>query len=220
MELYLDTADVAAVRRWSRILPLAGVTTNPSITAAGGMPLSELLPALREVLGPKGRLFAQVMGKTESEMVREALALRELDRDLVVKVPVCAEGLAAIKELMALGVPTLGTAVYTPMQGVLAALAGAEYVAPYVNRLDAQGGDGIKAVQELQQLLALHAPRSKVLAASFRTPRQALVCLLAGCQSITLPLDVAEQLLNVPAVDAALLKFDQDWQRAFPDGGV
>lgn len=220
MELYLDTADVAAVRRWSRILPLAGVTTNPSITAAGGMPLSELLPALREVLGPKGRLFAQVMGKTESEMVREALALRELDRDLVVKVPVCAEGLAAIKELMALGVPTLGTAVYTPMQGVLAALAGAEYVAPYVNRLDAQGGDGIKAVQELQQLLALHAPGSKVLAASFRTPRQALDCLLTGCQSITLPLDVAEQLLNVPAVDAALLKFDQDWQRAFPDGGV
>lgn len=220
MELYLDTADVAAVRRWSRILPLAGVTTNPSITAAGGMPLSELLPVLREVLGPKGRLFAQVMGKTESEMVREALALRELDRDLVVKVPVCAEGLAAIKELMVLGVPTLGTAVYTPMQGVLAALAGAEYVAPYVNRLDAQGGDGIKAVQELQQLLALHAPGSKVLAASFRTPRQALDCLLAGCQSITLPLDVAEQLLNVPAVDAALLKFDQDWQRAFPDGGV
>lgn len=220
MELYLDTADVTAVRRWSRILPLAGVTTNPSITAAGGMPLSELLPALREVLGPKGRLFAQVMGKTESEMVREALALRELDRDLVVKVPVCAEGLAAIKELMALGVPTLGTAVYTPMQGALAALAGAEYVAPYVNRLDAQGGDGIKAVQELQQLLVLHAPGSKVLAASFRTPRQALDCLLAGCQSITLPLDVAEQLLNVPAVDAALLKFDQDWQRAFPDGGV
>lgn len=220
MELYLDTADVTAVRRWSRILPLAGVTTNPSITATGGMPLSELLPALREVLGPKGRLFAQVMGKTESEMVREALALRELDRDLVVKVPVCAGGLAAIKELMALGVPTLGTAVYTPMQGVLAALAGAEYVAPYVNRLDAQGGDGIKAVQELQQLLVLHAPGSKVLAASFRTPRQALDCLLAGCQSITLPLDVAEQLLNVPAVDAALLKFDQDWQRAFPDGGV
>ena len=94
-------------------------------------------------------------------------------------------------------------------------MAGAEYVAPYVNRLDAQGGDGIATVQELQQLLALHAPNSKVLAASFRTPRQALDCLLAGCQSITLPLDVAEQLLNVPAVDAALVKFDQDWLRAF-----
>ncbi|PTT52505.1 transaldolase family protein, partial [Aeromonas sp. HMWF014] len=97
----------------------------------------------------------------------------------------------------------------------LAAVAGAEYVAPYVNRLDAQGGDGIATVQELQQLLELHAPNSKVLAASFRTPRQALDCLLSGCQSITLPLDVAEQLLTVPAVDAALAKFDQDWQRAF-----
>ena len=124
MELYLDTADVAAVRRWSRILPLAGVTTNPSITAAGGMPLTELLPALREVLGPKARLFAQVMAKTETEMVREAFALRELDRDLVIKIPVCEEGLAAIKTLTANGVPTLGTAVYTPLQGWLAAVAG------------------------------------------------------------------------------------------------
>ncbi|MGL5606671.1 MAG: transaldolase family protein, partial [Aeromonas veronii] len=112
MELYLDTADVAAVRRWSRILPLAGVTTNPSITAAGGLPLCELLPALRDVLGPKARLFAQVMAKTETEMVREAFALRELDPDLVIKIPVCAEGLAAIKSLTANGVPTLGTAVY------------------------------------------------------------------------------------------------------------
>ncbi|MNG98552.1 Fructose-6-phosphate aldolase 1 [compost metagenome] len=215
MELYLDTADVAAVRRWSRVLPLAGVTTNPSIAAAGGQPLASLLPALREVLGPKARLFVQVMAKTEAGMVREALALRELDPDLVIKIPVCGEGLAAIKTLTMEGGPTLGTAVYTPLQGWLAALAGAEYVAPYVNRLDAQGGDGIKAVQELQQLLALHVPGSKVLAASFRTPRQALDCLLAGCQSITLPLDVAEQLLNVPAVDAALARFDQDWQRAF-----
>lgn len=215
MELYLDTADVAAVRRLSRILPLAGVTTNPSITAAGGKPLASLLPELRDILGPKARLFAQVMGKTEAEMVQEALTLRELDSDLVIKLPVNGEGLAAIKALTQLEVPTLGTAVYTPMQGWLAAMAGAEYVAPYVNRLDAQGGDGIKAVQELQQLLALHVPGSKVLAASFRTPRQALDCLLAGCKSITLPLDVAEQLLSVPAVDAALAKFDQDWQRAF-----
>lgn len=215
MELYLDTADVDAVRRWARILPLAGVTTNPSITAAGGMPLEVLLPALREVLGPRGRLFAQVMGKNAAEMVAEAQALRALDSDLVIKIPVCSEGLAAIKTLTESGVPTLGTAVYTPLQGWLAALAGAEYVAPYVNRLDAQGGNGIATVRELQQLLTLHTPASKVLAASFRTPRQALDCLLAGCQSITLPLDVTEQLLCIPAVDAALEKFDGDWQRAF-----
>src|SRR5690606_5339616 len=80
---------------------------------------------------------------------------------------------------------------------------------------DAQGGDGIQTVVELQQLLTLHAPQSKVLAASFKTPRQALDCLLAGCESITLPLDVAQQFITSPAVDAAIVKFEQDWQGAF-----
>ncbi len=129
--------------------------------------------------------------------------------------PVTAEGLAAIKMLKAEGIPTLGTAVYGAAQGMLSALAGAEYVAPYVNRVDAQGGDGIQTVIELQQLLTLHAPQSKVLAASFKTPRRALDCLLAGCESITLPLDVAQQFITSPAVDAAIVKFEQDWQGAF-----
>ena len=109
----------------------------------------------------------------------------------------------------------MGTAVYSAAQGLLAALAGAEYVAPYVNRVDAQGGDGIQTVVELQQLLTLHAPQTKVLAASFKTPRQALDCLLAGCEAITLPLDVAQQMIAAPAVEAAVVKFEQDWLNAF-----
>ena len=134
---------------------------------------------------------------------------------LVVKVPVTAAGLAAIKILRTRKIPTLGTAVYGAGQGLLSALAGAEYVAPYVNRLDAQGGDGIAMVTELQQLLSLHAPHAKVLAASFKTPRQVLACLLAGCQSVTIPVDVAEQFISAPAVQAAVDKFEQDWQGAF-----
>ena len=165
MELYLDTSDVAAVKKLARVFPLAGVTTNPSIVAAGKTPLDALLPELLDAMGGKGRLFAQVMATTAD--------------------------------------------------GLLSALAGAEYVAPYVNRVDAQGGNGIQTVCELQDLLTLHAPQSKVLAASFKTPRQALDCLLAGCQSITLPLDVAQQLISYPAVDAAVAKFEQDWQTAF-----
>ena len=90
-----------------------------------------------------------------------------------------------------------------------------EYVAPYVNRVDAQGGDGIQTVTDLQTLLKMHAPHAKVLAASFKTPRQALDCLLAGCESITLPLDVAQQMISSPAVDAAVAKFEHDWQSAF-----
>lgn len=220
MELYLDTSDVAAVRRLARIFPLAGVTTNPSIVAAGGRPLDALLPALRDALGGQGRLFAQVLANDADEMVAEAKRLRGMVADIVVKVPVTAQGLAAIKMLKQEGIPTLGTAVYGAAQGLMAALADADYVAPYVNRIDAQGGSGIRSVEELQQLLALHAPQAKVLAASFKTPRQALDCLLAGCQAITLPLDVAQQMIASPAVDAAVEKFAVEWEGAFGRRGL
>ncbi|HAT2324934.1 fructose-6-phosphate aldolase [Citrobacter sp. S5] len=215
MELYLDTSDVDAVKALARIFPLAGVTTNPSIVAAGNQTLEVLLPQLQEAMGGQGRLFAQVMATTAEGMVSDARKLRAIIADIVVKVPVTAEGLAAIKLLKEEGIPTLGTAVYGAAQGLLAALAGAEYVAPYINRVDAQGGDGIQTVTDLQTLLKMHAPHAKVLAASFKTPRQALDCLLAGCESITLPLDVAQQMISSPAVDAAVVKFEHDWQSAF-----
>ncbi|CAI1992586.1 fructose-6-phosphate aldolase [Serratia proteamaculans] len=218
MELYLDTADISAVKRLARVLPLQGVTTNPSIVAASHTSLWEVLPALRDALGGEGKLFAQVLAATADQMVAEAVMLNQRVPGLVVKVPVTAEGLAAIKTLHSMGIPTLGTAVYGAAQGLLSALAGAEYVAPYVNRLDAQGGNGMVTVQELQQLLTLHAPQAKVLAASFKTPRQALECLLAGCEAITLPVDVAEQFICTPAVQAAVDKFECDWRAAF--GGL
>ncbi|MCZ7840276.1 fructose-6-phosphate aldolase [Leclercia adecarboxylata] len=215
MELYLDTANVADVERLARIFPIAGVTTNPSIIAASGEPLWEVLPRLQNVIGPQGILFAQTMSRDAERMVAEARRLRKAIPTIVVKIPVTAEGLVAIKALKKEEITTLGTAVYSASQGLLAALAGAKYIAPYVNRVDAQGGDGIRTVQELQSLLEMHAPESSVLAASFKTPRQALDCLLAGCEAITLPTDVAQQMLNTPAVESAIDKFEQDWKNAF-----
>ena len=215
MELYLDTANVADVERLARIFPIAGVTTNPSIIAANGDSLWEVLPRLQNAIGPEGTLFAQTMSRDAEGMVAEAKRLNNAFPGLVVKVPVTAQGLIAIKALKKEGITTLGTAVYSAAQGLLAALEGAKYIAPYVNRVDAQGGDGIRTVQELQSLLELHAPESMVLAASFKTPRQALDCLLAGCEAITLPTDVAQQMLNTPAVESAIDKFEQDWKSAF-----
>jgi len=215
MELYLDTASMADVERLARIFPIAGVTTNPSIIAARGESVWDVLPRLQKIVGPEGTLFAQTMSRDADGMVAEARRLNATLPDLVVKIPVTAEGLVAIKILKKEGITTLGTAVYSAAQGLLAALAGAKYIAPYVNRVDAQGGDGIRTVQELQSLLELHAPESMVLAASFKTPRQALDCLLAGCEAITLPIDVAQQMLNTPAVESAIDKFEQDWKNAF-----
>lgn len=215
MELYLDTANVADVERLARIFPIAGVTTNPSIIAASGESVWDVLPRLQQIIGPQGTLFAQTMSRDADGMVAEARRLSSTFPGIVVKIPVTAEGLVAIKTLKKEGITTLGTAVYSAAQGLLAALAGAKYIAPYVNRVDAQGGDGIRTVQELQSLLELHAPDSMVLAASFKTPRQALDCLLAGCEAITLPTDVAQQMLNTPAVESAIDKFEQDWKNAF-----
>ncbi len=215
MEFYLDSADLNAIERLARFMPIHGVTTNPSIIAKGGKPLAQALPALRSIIGPDKILFAQVMSEKAEDMVKEAEHLQTLDKKLVVKVPVTPAGLLAMQQLKTRNILTLGTAVYSPMQAFMAALAGASYVAPYVNRIDAQGGSGIKCVQELQQLLTLHAPHCQILAASFKTPRQVLDCLLAGCTSVTLPIDVAEQLVRSPAVDAAIAQFNQDWQLAF-----
>lgn len=215
MELYLDTADVSAVKRLARVLPLQGVTTNPSTLAKEGKPLWEVLPALRDALGGAGKLFTQVLANDAERIVSEAVMLTERISGVIIEIPATGEGLAAIKKLKTMNIPTLGTAVYGAGQGLLAAAAGAEYVSPYVNRMDAQGGNGIVVVRELQQLLALHVPGTKVLATSFRTPRQVLDCLLTGCQAVTLPVDVAEQFFNVPAVQAAVETFEQDWQAAF-----
>lgn len=214
MELYLDTANVAEVERLARIFPIAGVTTNPSIIAASKESIWEVLPRLQKAIGDEGILFAQTMSRDAQGMVKEAKRLRDAIPGIVVKIPVTSEGLAAIKMLKKEGITTLGTAVYSAAQ-VTGGAGWAKYVAPYVNRVDAQGGDGIRTVQELQALLEMHAPESMVLAASFKTPRQALDCLLAGCESITLPLDVAQQMLNTPAVESAIEKFEHDWNAAF-----
>lgn len=129
-----------------------------------------MLPQLHEAMGGQGRLFAQVMATTAEGMVNDARKLRSIIADIVVKVPVTAEGLAAIKMLKAEGIPTLGTAVYGAAQGLLSALAGAEYVAPYVNRIDAQGGSGIQTVTDLHQLLKNACAAGESVSREFQNP--------------------------------------------------
>ncbi|MDW6003590.1 fructose-6-phosphate aldolase [Vibrio mangrovi] len=215
MELYLDTADIEAVQYFRDVFPLAGVTTNPSIVAASGQNLHTLLSQLREQLGKSPLLFAQVLARTAASMVTEARYLRSIDENLVVKIPVTAEGLTAMKRLVKEEIPVLGTAVYSSAQGLLAAMAGAQYIAPYVNRLDTLSGNGTETVAELHQLLQLHAPQTKILAASFKNSRQVMDCLMSGAQAVTVSPDVARQLITSPATDAALDQFEADWSKAY-----
>ena len=215
MELFLDTANLADIERLNNILPLSGVTTNPSIIAREKRPILTALLEIQQIIGKEKLLFAQVMAHKADDMIREAVQLCEKVDNLIVKVPVVSEGLIAIKALTQQGIPTLGTAVYGAGQGFLAALAGAKYIAPYVNRIDAQGGDGVKTVEDLHKLLSLHKPDSMVCAASFKTPKQVLDCLLTGSRSITVSSEVLDLFLQDPAVFAAINKFDQDWNNSF-----
>jgi fructose-6-phosphate aldolase 1 len=215
MELYLDTSDLKTIEELWSILPLSGVTTNPNIVAKGGLPLEELLPKIRAIVGPGATLFAQVLARESAAMIEEALRLRDLDPKLIVKIPALPAGFCAIKQLSARGVATVGTAVFAPMQGFFAAKAGARYVAPYVNSVDSGGGDGVQLVRNLQGLLDLHCPSCSILAASFRTPMQVMECLLAGAKAVTLSPDTARLLMTSAQAEAVIQRFEGEWRKAF-----
>ncbi|OAI21548.1 fructose-6-phosphate aldolase [Methylomonas lenta] len=216
-ELYLDSAHCEEIRALSKVLPLAGVTTNPSIMAAGGVGLTQLLPVLIEILGPKSRIHVQVISNTVEGIVAEARQLHGLPFDIVVKIPANTAGLAAIKLIKQHDIPVLATAIYNVQQGWLAALNGADYLAPYLNRIDNMGFDGIGVVSDLQDLIDKYQLPTQLLVASFKNVQQVLQVLKLGVAAVTLPLDIAQQMLNNPATDAAVLKFEQDWQAVFAD---
>lgn len=215
IELYLDTADVAEVKRFNQCLPLKGVTTNPSILAKSKQGLNETLADMQEALGGTPRFHAQVVSSTVEGMVAEARQLNELPYDMVVKVPATETGLAAIKLMKKEGIQVLATAIYSAQQGFLAALCGADYLAPYVNRIDAMNGNGVEVVADLQLLLDQNQLSAKILAASFKNTQQAMEVMKLGIEAITLPTDVAAQMFAHPAVKPAVEQFDKDWKETF-----
>jgi len=215
IELYLDTADVAEVKRFNQCLPLKGVTTNPSILAKSKQGLNQTLAGMQEALGGTPRFHAQVVSATVEGMVEEARQIHELPYDMVVKVPATETGLSAIKLMKKEGIQVLATAIYSAQQGFLAALCGADYLAPYVNRIDAMNGNGVEVVADLQLLLDQNQLPAKILAASFKNTQQAMEVMKLGIEAITLPVDVAAQMFSHPSVQAAVDQFDKDWKSAF-----
>lgn len=215
LEIYLDSTNLTEIKILSQALPLAGVTTNPSILAAGGRGLRELLPALADILGTDSRFHVQVVSQNLTDIITEAEQLHALPFDIVVKIPAHQAGLVAIKHLKQLDIPVLATAIYNVQQGMLAALNGADYLAPYLNRIDNMGFDGVAVVADLQQFINQYQLPCKLLVASFKNVQQVLQVFKYGVQAVTLPLDIAQHMLTTPATDAAVQQFDRDWQAAF-----
>lgn len=217
----LDTADVSAIRHCNEFYPLAGVTTNPTIISRENRPFWELVSQIRNIIGPDKMLHVQTTAKTAEKMVEEAKLLQEkLGGDFYIKIPICEEGLKATMLLKRMGIGVTMTAIFTPAQALLAAKAGAGFVAPYVNRLDNIGGDGAQVVADIVEEFAVHGLETRVLAASFKNAQQVHNCALAGCHSVTVTADILKALISHPMTDSAVAQFDADWHRAYGDKGI
>ncbi|MDF2903075.1 MAG: transaldolase [Bacillus sp. (in: firmicutes)] len=216
MRLYIDSADVEKIKYLNKYYPIAGVTTNPSIIVKENRPYLELLKEIREVIGDEKELFVQVIGDSAEEMVKESkYILNQLAGKVVMKIPVTKEGIRAIKLLSEEKIPTLATTVYTSFQALIAAMAGAKYVAPYVNRMDNLTLDGVKVVSEIAELFITYQLPTEIVAASFKNVQQVHDVCLAGAQTVTVSPDLIEKFILFPATLADVAVFKEEWQKVY-----
>ena len=214
----LDTADTNAIAHCNEFYPLAGVTTNPSIISKEKTDFWALLSKIRSIIGPDKMLHVQTVQTTAEGMVKEAQLIKEkVGGVFYVKIPIGEEGLKATMELKRLGIGVTMTAIFTPAQALMAAKAGADFVAPYVNRLDNIIGDGTEVVAEIVNQLELYEMDCKVLAASFKNAEQVHKCASVGCHSVTVTDDIMKLLISHPMTNADIAGFEKDWQGVYGD---
>lgn len=214
----LDTADLAAIKHCNEFYPLSGVTTNPSIIAKEKGDFWQILKEIRGVIGNDKMLHVQTVQTTAKKMVEEAKLIKEkIGGDIYIKIPIGEEGLKAVPMIKNLGIGVTMTAIFTPAQALMAAKAGVDFVAPYVNRLDNILGDGTNVVAEIVQQFEIYGLDCKVLAASFKNAEQVHRCALCGCHSVTVSADVLKSLITHPMTDAAVEGFERDWKGVYGD---
>ena len=213
MKLCVDHADAGEIRRLCALYPIDGVSTNPTILLRCGRPPYEVLREIRDIIGPDGELFVQAVSPDAEGMAREARRItRELGDATLVKIPCVPEGYRAMKLLRRDGVRFIGTAVYTAMQGFLAAKCGAEYVAPYINRIDSLGFDGVQTARDLHEAIRAAGFDSGLLAASFKNTRQVLELVRCGVKAVTLAPEIFDAMGGGPAAERAVLRFQEDFE--------
>lgn len=215
MELILDTSNIEQIKELNELLTITGVTTNPTIVTKSGKSPEALIKELIEVLSEDQLLFIQAVQTSYEGIMEEAKAISSLrSKNAYVKIPVTHEGLKAIKECKKLGIGVLATAIYTADQAFLAAMNGADYLAPYVNRMD-NYGDGVANVKDLIEMLKVNNMESKVVAASFKNTRQVHELIKAGIQAVTVPCDVVYNMIDHPGTKIAVGEFSVNWAKAY-----
>ena len=216
MKLILDTANLEDIRYFNTYYPIVGVTTNPTILSREGGDIVAHLKEIRRIIGEEKELHIQVTETEYEAIVKEAKAIvKAFGKNTYVKIPATDVGLRATKTLSQEGYNVTVTAVLSAGQALLAANAGAKYVAPYVSRLENICENGVETVAEIQQIFDAAGCDTEILAASFKTAREVLEVALTGAGAATVSADVMKKLLAHPATDTSIAGFAADWEKAF-----
>ena len=210
MKIFIDTANVEEIRKASKLGVLAGVTTNPSLIAKEGRDIKEVIEEICSIVD--GPISAEVMALECDEMVREGRELAKIHKNIVIKIPMCEEGLKAVKVLASEGIRTNVTLIFSPLQALLAARAGASFVSPFLGRLDDIGNE---IVTQIAEMFALHGIDTEIISASVRNPMHVLDSAMAGSHIATIPYNVILQMVKHPLTDAGMKKFIEDYNKAF-----
>lgn len=213
MKLLLDDANIKNIKQIYEYYKVDGITTNPTILSKQDENPIQVLKEIRNFI-KDDELHIQVLSKDYDNIIKESnLIVKEYGKNTFVKIPANKEGLKAIKKIAKDGINTTATAIYSPVQAFLAMKAGAKYVAPYINRIDNLGYDGISVVKKIQNIIDVNNFDTKVLAASFKNSNQVLELIQCGIYGFTCSFDVINKFVNDRNVDGAIDDFSDDFSK-------
>ncbi|HIZ81537.1 MAG TPA: fructose-6-phosphate aldolase [Candidatus Mediterraneibacter pullistercoris] len=215
MRFFIDTANVDDIRKANDMGVICGVTTNPSLIAKEGRVFEDVIAEIASIVD--GPISGEVKATTTDAegMIREGRDIAKIHPNMVVKIPMTAEGLKAVKVLSAEGVKTNVTLIFTANQALLAARAGATYVSPFLGRLDDISVRGVDLIDEISEIFSVAGIETEIIAASIRNPMHITDCALAGADIATVPYKVIEQMTHHPLTDAGIRKFQEDYIAVF-----
>ena len=221
MQYIIDSAHLEKIKECFEYYPIDGVTTNPTIISKEKSDFKKLIKSIREIIGPDKMLHIQTTSKKADDIIKEAIALRDfVGGNFYIKIPISPDGLKATSVLTKLGINVTVTAIFTQQQALIAAKAGAKYVAPYINRLDNIVSDGVHVVEEIVKMFRLYNIDCKVLAASFKTVEQVHKIALVGGDAITINPDLFQQLTYHPLTLYAIDDFEKDWESVYGNNTI
>ena len=210
MKFFLDTANVKEIQEAASLGLLDGVTTNPSLVAKEGRSFKEMLVEICNIVD--GPISAEVVSLEADAMVKEGKGLAKIHKNIVVKVPLIAEGLKATKRLAAEGIKVNVTLCFSPTQALLAAKAGAWCVSPFIGRLDDISSNGMELIRQILTIYRNYDFKTQVLVASVRHPQHVVEAAMAGGHICTMPFSIFQQMVKHPLTDNGLKKFLADWE--------